>query len=469
MRAILDFEDDAPDVLFEALPGMTIPFWAQVRMQIAWAMSAERSGGVDVATDNWTRWGEAKRVAKGYLPSRWDARRRARRHAVCFYVGGGTLAISGPRTRNWLVDDFAEAVDDALVVQRRPLPSPQGPPLFRPTLSMEAATARSRWRARGGVPSPGFTRSMEHLLGVFADRLGVPDSMFSGIGRRVIRGETLRPHMQAELRGMLERVQPEIIVMDTASYTYNGETVALMRDLGIYVAEPQHGWIGPSHAAYNYGRAFQEPALLRCLPHELLTFGPYWADSIRHPGRVTVIGKPHLERRVASASARRPNQILVVSSRAEPELTDAFVVDLRAALGDDWSIQFRPHPGERGETEQRYPRLSSAEGIVLDEAADVYDSLSRSLIVIGVASTVLFEARAFGCHVIARDSGFAEDIIGDAFGERVADASQAARRVELLDSEESVTMSPDARFWAPDSVDAFTRWLDIRRGERDFA
>ncbi|WP_243224835.1 hypothetical protein [Microbacterium sp. CIAB417] len=465
MKAILDLEDAAPDELLEILPGATVPFWAHVRMQIFWQLSQQHTGSVAVAsTSQWTRWAEAKRVARGFLPNRWDAVRRAKQHDVCFYVAGGTLSKEGDRARNWLVDDFAEATEGAMVVQVRPLPSALGNPTFRPTLSMESATARSRWRARGTSLRPETDRGMDVLLRAFARRLQQPEDAFVDIGRRTRRTELLRPFQTDELRRLLERMSPRIVFFDNGSYTYHGESVAAMKDFGAYVVEPQHGWIGPSHAAYNYGKVFEEASLRRALPDEVLTFGDYWSTSIRHPGRVTTIGKPHLERQAAKAREHRSSRVLVVSSRTDPERTDAYVTALRSALGSSWSIAFRPHPGERAETDRRYPLLSADTDITVDVEPDVYESLKESAVVIGEASTVLFEARAFGCQVIARDSAFADTVIGGLFGPRVTNAEETAARVTAIASTGAVEPVSDPTIWAPNSIATYKLWLaDARR------
>ncbi|MFS6528785.1 hypothetical protein V8Z69_03280 [Microbacterium aurugineum] len=462
VRKLLALEDDAPDVLREILPGASVPFWAQVRMRVAWLLSAQTTGSLDVAPGTWSRWAEARRVARAQLPSRWDAPRRAAQHDVCFYVAGGTLAGERGSARNWLVDDFAAATESAVVVQQKPLPSSLGPPWFQPTVSMDAANARVTMRVRGKHPTEAAVRSIDSLLSDFARRLGQEPQAFEKIRQRAIRDENYRVPQLDELRRLIEKVRPRVVLFDNGSYTYHSESVGLFKDGGAYVAEPQHGWIGPSHAAYNYGRLFQEPELRRALPDELLTFGDFWSDSIRHPGRVTAIGKPHLERQAAAAPARRAPQLLVVSSRTHPERTDALVVELRELLDDSWAIVFRPHPGERDETARRYPRLSAAPGVIVDEEPDVYESLKRTTVVLGEASTVLFEARAFGCEVIPRDSPFAAGVIGDAFGERVQDAAQIAERIRVVRNPQTAGRAADESIWAPHAVQTFRGWLDER-------
>ncbi|WP_372967398.1 hypothetical protein [Microbacterium sp.] len=408
-------------------------------------------------------------MARGYLPSRWDAVRRAEPHDVLFYVSGVTLSAEDGRARNWLVDDFAEATTDAVVVQHRPLPSPVGPPLFSPTLSMEAATARSRWRARGKSFAPEYVSSMNTLLGEFARHLGKSPGAFQPIVQGVLRNERLRPFQMQELSRMLERVAPKVAFYDNGSYTYNGEQLGLMKDAGIHVVEPQHGWIGPSHPAYNFGRVFSRPELARAVPDELLTFGSFWSDSIRHPGVTTAIGKPHLERQAAASRSRTAKQVLVVSSRTDIASTDAFVVDLRAALGSEWSVVFRPHPGERAEARERYPRLSRDSGVAIDDHEDVYESLKSASVVVGEASTVLFEARAFGCQVIARESAFAENVIGDAFGARVGGVEETVSRLLAGPDASGDREDTDPTIWAPGAIDSYTRWSEERLRERDGA
>ncbi|MBT2485385.1 MULTISPECIES: hypothetical protein [unclassified Microbacterium] len=465
VQSLVDLENAAPDELFEILPGSTVPFWAQVRMRFALALSAQTTGSLEVDTNNWSRTAELRRLSKAFLPSRWDARLRARPHEVLFYVGGGTTSAEGDRARNWLVEDFAESAD-SIVVQRRPIPSADGYPSFSPTVSMEAASARSRLWARGYRPPSQTMETIDRLVDFYGERLGVGDPFRRKLRALVLRSEAHRPHELAELRRVVRRVRPRVVIMDTASYTYNGESVGVFKDAGALVVEPQHGWIGPSHAAYNYGRAFDEASLRRALPDELLTFGRFWSESIDYPSRVTAVGKPHLERRAAVAARDRPKTVLVVSSRAEPDQTDAFVLALRSALPAEWEVTFRPHPAERGEVILRYPRLSVAAGVSVDTSADVYDSLSKTKVVVGVASTVLFEAVAFGCVVVARDNDFASTIIGDIFGPRVVDAAEAAKRVLDAQDERTSASAPDPDIWASDSIETFRGWLSTTLAAR---
>jgi hypothetical protein len=249
--------------------------------------------------------------------------------------------------------------------------------------------------------------------------------------------------------------------MEDASYGGRAALVALMKARGILVAEPQHGWIGPTHGAYNFGAAMRVPELFATLPDELLTFGDYWSEGIRHPARSVAIGKPHLEAMSEFAVdwEERPRSVLLVSSVTDPEETNDFGLALRSALPTTWTVIFRPHPSERVDVESRYGRMLSHSGIKLDENSDVYESLSTIRGVVGVASTVLFEALAMGCHVFVRDSPYAEYYVGDVFGPTIHGAPDIARvaRVLLEDNAGPAAGIADA-MWKPRATENFNLW-----------
>ena len=136
--------------------------------------------------------------------------------------------------------------------------------------------------------------------------------------------------------------------------------------------------------------------------------------------------------------------------------------DLRQIVDPEWSIVFRAHPGELAVVEDRYPWIAANANVEIDRNPDVYDSLAGCRAVVGVASTVLFEAAAFGCEVIARENEFSASIIGAAFGPRVLTVEQAAERIRALDADGIVAGTPDPDLWTPEPAAAYRRWLDER-------
>ena len=106
----------------------------------------------------------------------------------------------------------------------------------------------------------------------------------------------------------------------------------------------------------------------------------------------------------------------------------------------------------------------------MDERGDVVDSLASARIVVGVASTVLFEAVGMGCRVFVRDSPYVPVIAGDLFGEPIRGDRGVERIVEaasiLGHGVESTALDID-RFWKPDAVANFREWVRRRLDAAD--
>ncbi|QEA29086.1 hypothetical protein FGL91_11270 [Microbacterium sp. CBA3102] len=269
--------------------------------------------------------------------------------------------------------------------------------------------------------------------------------------------ERRAPLLQDAFLTVIDRLDPHTVVLEDASYGHRGGLIQAMKKDGRHVAEPQHGWIGPSHAAYNYGSIFRHEGLHSQIPDELLLFGEYWGRSIQHPATLTTIGKPHLQRAMASAPpvADRENIALIASSITDPDATTSLILALRKKL-PGWRLRFRPHPSERATLADRYPSLIDVVGVEIDPHDDLYESLADCRAVVGVASTVLFEAASFGCDVLVRRSPFTEYYVGELFGPAYDDA----RDVEAMAARLRAGNTPvDVEsFWASHSLDLVRRW-----------
>lgn len=468
VQTLMALEDAAPSEIFEEIAEIGIPLWPLVRQDFGAAFADAETGAVGISrTAN--AWEVRRRLVKALLPSRWDARGFRGRRDVCFLVGGNTTTHVGGREGNWLIGDFAEqAAKRSVVFQWRALPSAYGPPAFPATRSLDPALARADFVAHRRQPSAATVRTVERLVDRFAELIDAPmdDARLADAKASAMKLISLQLPMKDEIDRMLDHVQPRVVLFEDGSYGYRGAYIAQIRAQGALVAEPQHGWIGGAHVAYNYGAAYAQPALARTLPEELLTFGDLWSESIRHPARLTSIGKPHLARRAAAAPRDRDREVLIVSSVADPAETDEFVMQVRSSLPTDWSVRFRPHPGERDMVGIRYPRIASSPDVELDLDPDVYDALSRARAVIGVASTVLFEAAAFGCQVLVRDTSFAEFIVGDTFGARLRSAEEAVSRLLSAATKDLMHGPTDSRLWADAPTNRFGAWLDDRLSQK---
>jgi len=466
-QALLDLENRAPDVLFATVAGSSVPLWPQVRNQFSLALNELDYGFAKVEAPATTR--VRVGVARSLLPSRTDAM-FARGHApLCFLVGGTTVHSVDGKQRNWLIGDFADAnARGSAVLQWNSGGRGRESFSFCPTWTLDGIARRAAlWtRLPHSDPRPAGTR----LVREFGRLIDGPlrDDQVEAIANAAGYRQALGPYVQHGVERVLDRLTPEIVVMQNASYGGWARLICAMKDRAIRVIEPQHGWIGPTHAAYNFGAAMAEPPLRRTLPEELLTFGEYWGRGLRFPGRITPIGKPHMEQAVARERVPldRRADILVVSSTTDAEQTGRLVLSLRERLDSRWTVVFRPHPSERKVISERYAKLLAIEGVRVDTGGDVYDSLRTAAAVIGVASTVLFEALAFGCHVFVLDSPMAPYYVGDVFGKTLrseADVAQISRRINAgeLATEPSGVSSDE--MWAPRAVERFQEWLRVSR------
>src|SRR5690606_25384765 len=114
---------------------------------------------------------------------------------------------------------------------------------------------------------------------------------------------------------------------------------------------------------------------------------------------------------------------------------------------------------ERPHFEERYPLLNRARGIRLDEEKDVLDSLRRARGVVGVASTVLYEALAMGVHVFVRDTSFSEFIADPMLGTRLSGQEGINEIVETLSGPEPRPRIDLATMWMPNATDNFATFL----------
>ncbi len=153
-----------------------------------------------------------------------------------------------------------------------------------------------------------------------------------------------------------------------------------------------------------------------------------------------------------------------MSNVAAADVTMQFVRSLQRALPEGWPVRFRPHPSERAVFATRYPGFFETPGIVLDERPDVYDSLADCQVVVGVASTVLFEAAALGCRVFVRDSPYVPYVVGELFGEPLSGEAGIDRVVRAdrdgSSTREGLPKVDVTRLWRQNAVANFEQWFE---------
>lgn len=471
-EALIALEDMAPSVLFSSMPNTDIRVWPLLRWLVARATAQTELKTIPVP-QRMSRVEKLRRVARAAIPNPYAPSRIGRHIDYLFVVNGGTYSKLPQGRKNWLVDDHASLLaPHAAVLQDLPL-GPWTRDEDRPVLSSTYSFERSILRVEAAArryPLKAADKDFIHdVVSEVFDLIDVdisPELVRST--ERLFSSRYVRArHSRSEFERTIDRISPRAVFMQTASYGDRSPLIGSLKDRGIAVIEHQHGWIGPSHAAYNFGTAMETPELSRYLPDVLLTFGDMWSSQIRFPNRSVAVGKPHLESMAAKAAPvnERDQTVLVVSSVLEPEKMEAFALALRDGLPTSWRVDFRPHPSERATVAERYPGLARRQGVRFDLAADVYESLSNARTVVGYASTVLYEALAFGCHVVVKDSPLAKLYIAEEHFEEVVqdDPASLARAISTMTNLKKLHARPTpslASVWKPHAAANFLHFVE---------
>jgi hypothetical protein len=470
--ALVALEDASPDELFATLRGTSIPLWPLLRWPLAAALDHTQYE-TDPAPHREGIVGKATRFARTALPSpRWS---RALRDTVpVLFAGTGARNLPSPAgAANPLLGPLAEELrDDAAMLQYEPMRH-RRPYGFEPTFTFDDAVVATELRARLAPPSTAAVGAAREIAEAIVSSVDYPldplrrAEVFQKFDVRVRRATSLA-HSYGRL---LDRVRPQILVLQQAAYGDRSMFVAAAHERGIHVAEPQHGWLGASHSAYNFGAAARDPRLRATLPDTLLTFGEFWSESIAAPFATVAIGKPALDdaRNHAVPLAERPRELLYVSTVVDPEEVARFVLRLRDVVPDGWTVVFRPHPKERGAFTERYPSLVDAPGVRLDDEPDPYRSFARSRVVVGATSTTLYEVIALGTPTVLRVSKMTPFYMdSQLFRNRIepGEDPEAAIRRAIETAELGIPPKLVERVWAPGSRERFRHWVEHVLGAR---
>jgi hypothetical protein len=259
------------------------------------------------------------------------------------------------------------------------------------------------------------------------------------------------PYQARWARTLLGRVRPRLILIEEGCYGHWAAFNAVARDLGITVAEFQHGMVTPGHDAYNVAPLLStSEAYRRTQPSAFLAYGSWWTDQFNAPVEErVVIGNPHRSEvlRTWQPSPTRQDIVVLgdgVETAAHLELCRRIAGSVRPPL----RVVFRPHPLER----RRIGRDATS-SVAVDHEPDLYRTFARARAVIGEASTALFEATGLVSNVMGWDTPKSRFYLGNPPFERVGDpAEMAARASEEADVPHDLLAD---HVWAPGWSDRF--------------
>lgn len=219
---------------------------------------------------------------------------------------------------------------------------------------------------------------------------------------------------------LLDKIQPKIIVLLIAYAKDKMVLSELAKERGIPTAEIQQGHWGRGVVPYN----FIGVTGLVTFPEYLLVSGQYEIDTARLPiqkENVYAVGSPELEKQKkyyekAIKNKKKRKTIITFICSGEPELADAAIELSEKLDSEKYKIYFKLHPSEYTNWKEKYSRLLDATVEVVDGSRhDMYYYMAVSDWLIGIASTVLFEATRFDTNILILRKGWffnSERLIG---------------------------------------------------------
>lgn len=449
--------EDSDELLSHVCPRSGVPLWAMIRWDVLDGLL------------RWT-WADADTASR---PSRVTRRRRARHlisatrvnttivargaEASLLVVGNSavrTLTRNGTQF-NPLTDYLAGAVPSSGVMEIPDLVNGRdGRPGVLDQDPMRTAS-RLVGRARRRSIAPAAQDLVEWIRLRTSDLLGleVPTSYLMRWARLCAESTASLPFYEAMWSALLRRLDVKVVIKVDGSYG-GPENVALLRaarQLGVLVAEHQHGVVTRAHMAYNCAPALARSAAYAATrPPVILTYGPWWHRAFNTPSRLVPMGNPHRQAMAPSLTTERDSrtEVLFLGNSIDTVESLAFCVDLCHRVPDGTPVTFRPHPGERQRAKElaRSPHLGRVQ---LDLSDDLYSAFGRARVVVAEASTGLYEAVSLVPKIFVWGNAKGLAFSADAPFDVVSDGGELASAI----TEPSRGAPPpglDDAMWAPD-------------------
>ena len=259
------------------------------------------------------------------------------------------------------------------------------------------------------------------------------------------------------------KIKPKILILQDAHYGGYGLISKWAKDLGIKVAEFQHGVIVEAHPAYNFGSAvFHSVECKKHLPDYLLTYGQFWNDHMRTPAVKIVVGNPHLSLALEKfKNEKRQNgnkKILIISEGTINSPLVQLTKELEKKLQNEkYEIIYRIHPEEIA-SEEGYKELYTCKNVTISKTGDIYDLFFNSDYVVGSASTALFEANAFHKIIFIYDTFISRLYIPSELGIWFKDADELYYKIKNItevNSKENMDY-----YWADNWSQNYKKFID---------
>jgi len=236
-------------------------------------------------------------------------------------------------------------------------------------------------------------QKLDNLNNQLNNWFNVRDNLLKRINWLLYQRKIKLPHFKY----ILKKVDPEVAVLSaSAKFTF----VEACSDLGIPTIQVQKGFRSSYNPKYNFpGNR----------PHR--TFGDYqfvWGqrtkDMVDYPvdeDNIRIVGYPYLEMEYNRyKNSATTIDLLFISAAPYGEELSKFAVDCSKHFTNK-SIKYKLHPGESYNWRDRYPWLIDSDiDVVGHNSAPLFKLISKSESIVGVSSSVLFQATKFNKNIM---------------------------------------------------------------------
>jgi len=192
----------------------------------------------------------------------------------------------------------------------------------------------------------------------------------------------------------------KVIVVNSIGYE---SMIEAAKSLSIVTYELQHGSPARGKLNYDYSSGLKKSSF----PDFFLSFGKIFTNDIKLPisqKNIIEVGFPYLNKKLSNTlNLLKKENIFLIISQPNPisKILIDFSLNLRKKLSKDVRILYKPHPSEIFNEDTSYFKKLEENKIevIKDYEVDLYKLLNKTKWIIGVSSTVLYEALAFNCKV----------------------------------------------------------------------
>ncbi len=210
-----------------------------------------------------------------------------------------------------------------------------------------------------------------------------------------------RPKCENYYKHALDIICPKVVII-TVGYSFNRMILCeVAQERKIPVIEIQHGGITKDDIPYNYYCAYKNLAF----PDYIFCYGELEKEQVRFPinkENVIPVGFPELERMSKGKEKKNHKTRIMFVSQLNPIIAQYAKAADKVLEPDKYEIVFKLHPKEYDDWRQRYGDIFQYTNIriVGDFRETIYDYLNKVDFVVGVYSTVLWEATLFDVKIV---------------------------------------------------------------------